>query len=119
RLRAVEALTVLGDDAGVLAVWAQAEQEGFQLTDRRLALLHHLAAVAAYRLGDEAQARALWGRALKAEPDHPLTVASIDDLDRPAGQQNGPWPLPPDAWLPIGPLNEMLRRTESATVAGR
>jgi tetratricopeptide (TPR) repeat protein len=119
RVAAAEALTILGDDAGVLAVWAQAEQEGFQLSDERLALLHHLAAVAAYRQGDEERARGLWARALKADSDHELTEANIEDLDRPAEEQTGPWPLPVDAWLPSNLLGELFRRAGRAPVAGR
>ncbi len=119
RVAAAEVLTILGDDAGVLAVWAQAEQEGFQLTDERLALLHHLAAVAEYRRGNEERARSLWARALKADPDHELTVANIDDLDRPTAEQTGPWPLPADAWLPANLVGELFRQAGRAPVAGR
>jgi tetratricopeptide (TPR) repeat protein len=82
RVTTAEALSVLGDDPGVLAVYSQAEQEGFQLHDEQLALLHHLAGMAACRLGDEERARTLWNRALRAVPGFRLTIEAIAELDR-------------------------------------
>ncbi len=119
RVKIAEALSVLGDDQGVLDVWAQAEQEGFQLADEHLAWLHHMAGVAAYRLGDEARARTLWAYALRADPEFPLTRQNIDNLDEPVGEQNGPWALPLDSYLPRALLADMLRRCRGASAAGR
>jgi tetratricopeptide (TPR) repeat protein len=112
-------LSVLGDDQTVLDVHAQAEQEGFQLTDTRLARLHHMAGVAAYRLGDEARARALWARALKAEPSFALTRQCIDDLNQPPGERNGPWATWTESFIPYTLLLDLQRRCESASIAGR
>jgi tetratricopeptide (TPR) repeat protein len=119
RVKIAEALSVLGDDQGVLDTWAQAEQEGFRLSDEHLAWLHHMAAVAAYRTGDEERARALWARALRAEPDHVATRANIDDLDQPLGQQNGPWVLHSESFIPRVLLLELVRRCRAAAPAAR
>jgi tetratricopeptide (TPR) repeat protein len=105
-----EALALLGDDAGVLAVWSGAEQEGFRLQDVHMAYLHHLAAVAAYRMGDEKRARELWARCLRAAPNFTSANECIEDLDRPVGAQNGPWPCSLEYLLSPGALGEVRRR---------
>jgi tetratricopeptide (TPR) repeat protein len=117
RVKAAEALSVLGNDQGVLDVHAQAEQEGYQLSDEHLAWLHHMAGVAAYRLGDEARARTLWASALRALPSFSITRQNIDDLDEPRGEQNGPWAVWPDSFIPRLLLEELQRHCVRASVA--
>jgi tetratricopeptide (TPR) repeat protein len=114
RLRMAEALSMLGDHEAVLKVWASAEQEGFRLADVHLAYLHHLAAVAAYRGGEEKRARELWARCLRAAPNFTPASASIDDLDQPVGRQNGPWPCPLDVLLAPATLDEITHRFRDA-----
>jgi tetratricopeptide (TPR) repeat protein len=110
RVKIAEVLSLLGDDEGVLAVWAAAEQEGFRLMDYHLAYLHHLAAVAAYRRGDERHARELWARCLRAAPNFIHASECIDDLDQPVGRQNGPYACPLEVILAATVQAEIRRR---------
>lgn len=114
RIKIAEALSLLGDNPGVLAVWAEAEQEGFRLQEIHLAYLHHLAAVAAYRGGDEKRARQLWASCLRAAPDFHHARECINDLDQPVGRQNGPWACPLDVLLSAGTIGEIVHRFGSA-----
>ena len=64
----VEALTILGDDAGVLDVFRQYEKADPDTKFLRGAVFHHLVAVAFCRLGQEDEARQHWEEALQVEP---------------------------------------------------
>ena len=91
-----EALSYLGDDDGVLAVFARAKK-GRKLDDLH-PLLHHLAAVAYARQGDGAAAKRLWARAKKL-----LALDVIKDnlanLRLPASEQHSAWPFNVTDWL--------------------
>src|SRR5207249_797126 len=90
-VKQAEALAYLGDDVGVLAMC----ERGRQLTGAEGpgddAMLYHLAAVAAYRLGREEEARTYWRSALRAVPDFELARNNVDDLKHPVGKRNAPW----------------------------
>jgi tetratricopeptide (TPR) repeat protein len=91
-----EALSYLGDDAGVLAVFAQAKK-GRKLDDLH-PLLHHLAAVAQARQGDEAAAKRLWTRAKKLLPLD-VIEENLENLRQPASQRHAPWPFNLAEWI--------------------
>jgi tetratricopeptide (TPR) repeat protein len=95
-----EAFTCLGDDEAVLEVLRSAEADGRAAAPREEALLSHLAAVAAFRLGSEDDARRQWRDARRRSPGFSLAADSLADLDRPAEDQEGPWPFPMQEVLP-------------------
>ena len=113
-----EALTYLGDDQGVLEAFEGAERmgEGGQPQDR--ALLYHLAAVAALRRGDEAQARQRWQRALKPSPGMDLAQENLADLRQPIGQRHAPWPFSFAQWVPHAAIRELASQSEAASRQG-
>jgi predicted Zn-dependent protease len=98
-LKTAEALSYLGDDQGVLDAVRGAEREGKPLLGDFDALLCHLGAVAAYRLGQEDEARQLWKKSRHYQKGFALTQANLDDLDRPAAERHAPWPFPFNNWL--------------------
>jgi tetratricopeptide (TPR) repeat protein len=101
-----EALSHLGDDSGVLDVLRAFKQTGKEAGPHE-ALLHHLAAVAAYRLGREGEAREHWKEALRQMPGLGLARDNIDDLDQPVGQRHGPWAFSIGNWIPDRTIREL------------
>jgi tetratricopeptide (TPR) repeat protein len=105
-----DTLSLLGDDAGVLAAYEKAlEDEGDEGDESdEKASLHHLAAVAAMRTGDDARARRLWQTALEKDPDFSIALDNQKDLANPVGERHAPWPFPLEKWMP-GPQLQTLR----------
>ncbi|HZR98314.1 MAG TPA: tetratricopeptide repeat protein [Chloroflexota bacterium] len=115
-----EALSYLGDDAGVLAAFAAHKRllasddtvdEAPDLTDP---LLYHLAAVAHGRLGQEQEARRLWARALERAPGLEIARSNLDDLDAPVDERHAPWPFPFYNWISRQGFNELMALVQSA-----
>jgi Flp pilus assembly protein TadD len=98
-VKQAEALSYLGDDQGVLDAFHGAERTGHLEPGLADALLCHLAAVAAMRLGDEKLAHRYWNQALKLEPGHALTRANLADLRRPVGERHAPWAFGFQNWV--------------------
>jgi tetratricopeptide (TPR) repeat protein len=98
-VKKAESFSFLGDDQGVIDAWRGAEGGGFQIVPQELALLHHLAAVAFCRQGNEAEARRLWRQSLNVRPGFFLAVQNLRDLDLPVGEKNGPWAYGLEYWL--------------------
>jgi tetratricopeptide (TPR) repeat protein len=86
-----EALTLIGDDAGVLAVVEKAGRLESGPDADSQALLHHLAAVARLHQGDERAARDQWQAALQAMPGFQPARGNLDDLKQPIGKRHAPW----------------------------
>lgn len=98
-LKQAEALSCLGDDAGVLAAFAGAQRAGLLKPPFENPLLYHLAAVAAQRLGRDADARRHWQRAGKLAPGYADVEGNLADLRLPVGQRQGAWPFGLRQWL--------------------
>src|SRR5262249_5004570 len=94
-----EALSYLGDDQGVLEVVRGREQAGGEQAPYLEAFLYHLAAVAAYRLGQEDEARGYWKQALKQVRGVGPAQANPDDLDRPVAGRHAPWAFGFSNWV--------------------
>ncbi len=108
-----ETFSYLGDDQAVLNVLRGYEEAGKEGLPVSVALLYHLAAVAACRQGREDEARDHWRRALRAQPGFDLAQTNLDDLDKPVGQQHAPWPFTLNYWLheqTLGQLAEYVER---------
>jgi tetratricopeptide (TPR) repeat protein len=103
-----ETLSYLGDDEGVLAAYRRAEQrDGRGKPLEVSAVLCHLAAVAAHRLGQTGEAQRLWRQALARSPGFALAQANLDDLRAPVEQRHAPWPWTLAYWLPGRALSEL------------
>jgi tetratricopeptide (TPR) repeat protein len=95
----VEGLTYLGDDAGVLEVYEQAQQSGELESGMTSAMFHHVVAVALARSGQLKQARQEWQRALKRSPGYALAQENLNDLKRPVGERHAPWSFHWGDWI--------------------
>lgn len=110
-IKKAEALSYMGDDQGVLEVFKEAAQTG-AMEDP---LLHHLAAVAAMRLGREDEARAHWRRALKLAPGFELAKENMEDLRQRAGQRHAPWAFMINNWVQQKTIEDLFKVVESAS----
>jgi len=107
-IKRVEALAWLGDDAGVMAMLEPAlRMTGGSGADDD-ALLHHLTAVAAFRLGREDDACNHWQAALSAVPEFEFARANLEDLKKPARDRNLPWLFSINYFLPRKVVDELM-----------
>jgi tetratricopeptide (TPR) repeat protein len=91
-----EAFAFLGDDEKVQTVYQRALAQGSHLRP----LLLHLAAVAAYRLGDEKSAWQLWQKAVNQSLPLEMARSSLAERRVPPGKRNVPWYWPFTYWFP-------------------
>lgn len=94
-VKKAEALSYLGDDAGVEEVFKEAVRAGAA----EQPFLHHLAAVAAMRAGREAEARKRWRKAIKLGPGYEPAIENLEDLESPVGERHAPWPFSFKGWV--------------------
>lgn len=111
--KVAEALSYLGDDAGVLEALRSGEREAEQLRSAG-AVLFHLAAAAELRQGREAEAKRHWKRALKLNPGLDVASENLADLDKPAEARHAPWPFALGNWV----TGQMIQRI-AAQLAGK
>jgi tetratricopeptide (TPR) repeat protein len=109
--KAAETLSVLGDSAGVLKVFeqAQAKLTEFGPPCSDAALLVHFAAAAHMERGDEAEARRLWQQALEWFPGSEFAKGNLRDLQDPVGERYGSWAVGFQVWLSLLAYDEVNR----------
>ena len=113
-----EALTFLGDDAGVLALYEQAKKAGELEPPAVDKIFYHTLAVSALKLGREKDARRFWKKALKLSPGFEWAQENLADLDRPADKRQGAWAYPFENWLLGGLATELAGALEKNRHAG-
>jgi len=103
----METLSYLGDDAGALEAYRQAqvnkEDPAFEEP-----MTHHLAGVAAMRLGQEDDARSYWKEALRLDPDFGLTKDNLANLKQPIGERDTAWAYTLNYWAPLELLQSLV-----------
>ena len=109
-VKKAEALSFLGDWAGVLEAFAQAEHRDHKLDG----LLCHLVGVAAANLGQPEAARKHWKRAIKLQVADVWAQENLADSQLPVGKQNGPWAFPVEHWIPQAVINRLIVDLERA-----
>lgn len=107
-----ETLSCLGDDQGVLDALRGAEQDVRVPSAPVTALLYHLAAASAYRLGKEDEARRYWCNVIKKEPGFSLARDNLKDLDQPVGKRHAPWAFDFNNWISDTTVREWMKRLE-------
>ena len=112
-IKKAEALSYLPDDSAVLQIAEYAEKAGALVGKYVDPLLLHLLGVAAARLGDEKKARGLWQEAIKRAPSLARVQAQLDDLDKPRGERDGPWPFTLMDWISPRQFEEFKHTLES------
>jgi tetratricopeptide (TPR) repeat protein len=108
-----EAFSYLCDDATVLQIAEQADKAGALFGDHADPILLHLAGVAAARRGDEKKAKRFWEEAVKRSPSFHRAQAQLDDLDKPPGERNGPWPFELEEWISRRAFDDLKSLTQS------
>lgn len=111
-LKKAEVFSFLGDDPAVLEVFQDAEKDPRAVAGRSIVL--HMAAAATCHLGQEAEAIALWERALELMPVLSPAMANLVDLRHPLGERHGPWVNSVDSWLPES-LQEEIKSLAAET----
>jgi len=91
RMKKMEGLSYLGDDASVQDIFQQARQAGELDQPQVNPHLFHFAAVAEARLGDLKQAKQHWEQALKLAPGLEVASENLTDARLPIGERHGPW----------------------------
>ena len=114
-----ETLAYLGEDQALLEVYRRAEAYGYHKPPFANPLLHHLAAVAALRLGHEKQARDLWRQALKLNSNFALARANLADLQQPVEKRHAPWPFPLSQWVAQQILEDTRKQWQRARESRR
>ncbi len=117
-VKKAEAMSYLGDDQGVLDVFASAKQTGHLESPLADPQLYHWAAVAAMRLGREKEARRYWQQAKKLAPNFKVVQENLDDLDRPIGERHAPWPFALVNWVGRQALVAMVKQIEKSRGRG-
>jgi tetratricopeptide (TPR) repeat protein len=105
-----EALAILGDDAGLLALYEQAKKAGELEPPFVDEVFYHLLAVSALNLGREKDARRFWKKSMKLSPNFDWAQENLADLNRPSDKRQGAWAFPFENWL-LGDLAIDLART--------
>ncbi|MGH9770028.1 MAG: tetratricopeptide repeat protein [Blastocatellia bacterium] len=104
-IKKAEALSFLGDDAGVLDILPEVEEEERRFTlPSAAALVFHFAAVATLRLklfekAAEKEAKRLWEHAEELWAELELAVDNLEDLQNPIDERHGPWPFHLQDWV--------------------
>lgn len=112
-VKQAEALAWLGDDAGVLEVFERGRKLAQGQSPQDDALLFHLAAVAAYRLDQKAEANRHWQAALRAVPRFELAQSNLDDLAKPVAERNAPWYYPLQYFVARNLIDGLLRQVKA------
>jgi tetratricopeptide (TPR) repeat protein len=113
-VKKAEALSCLGDDQGVLDALRAAQASEEESPPVHDALLHHLGAVAAYRLGREDEAREHWRDALRRMPGFDPARENLADLDRPPGERHAPWYYSMEQWISAKVIDGLLAHVKVA-----
>lgn len=109
-----EVFALEGQDDAVLEVFRRSEAAcDFDAeAPYNVALLHHLAAVAAARQGHERQAHRYWKRALQSDPEFDLAADNLADLSLPVSRRQGPWPYTIAQWLPEPAMERLAKQVD-------
>ncbi len=95
-VKQAEAFAFIGDDAQVWAAYERAKNKSKDLPP----LLFHLAAAAAYRLGNEKSAWQLWRQAVKLQPSFELAQECLAERSLPVSERDIPWYWSFPYWFP-------------------
>ncbi|MGH9751708.1 MAG: tetratricopeptide repeat protein [Blastocatellia bacterium] len=114
----IEALSYLGDDDGVVAVFNQARESAHRDALKHTPEVFHLTAVAEMRLGNEEGARKLWRQTLEISPGSELAQANLEDLNKPVAERHAPWPFSHENWMPRQQVDDLVEEIKSASKRG-
>ncbi len=111
-IKKIEAFTFIGDDQTVIAVYNAAVKA--TKASRLDNFGKHLAAYAYYRLGDEKEARKLWKKIPKHDPNFDYAADNLEELELPEDERDIVG-MPLDSWLPKRFIDELMQESISIT----
>ena len=109
-VKTAEALSYLGDDAGVLSAVESARKVSNKGSPAQLGVAEHLAAVALYRVGREPEARSCWRQAIEYNPSLTAARQNLEELGKPLNERDAGWAFPTPVWVSIAAMEEYVRR---------
>lgn len=112
-----EALISVGDDAGILELYEQAQQTHNWDETTASSMFLHLVAVAMARTGQVQAARQKWQWVLQQQPHFSLARDNLDDLKQPLELQQGAWPFDLPYWAPKAVLEDLTQVIPNDNVA--
>lgn len=114
-----EALSYLCDDAGILELARQAEQDKITIDDYTDPLFLHLSANAMAQLGNEKGAKTLWQQTLKRFPYFYHAKKNLADFEKPLDQREGAWPFELSEWFPPALFKELEKALDELGSVGK
>ncbi|MGF1536997.1 MAG: tetratricopeptide repeat protein [Elainellaceae cyanobacterium] len=108
----VEGLSYLADDAGVVAVWEEAQKDGIVETPGA-AMFHHLSAVALARTGDTKRAISQWKKVSSRQEIAVIAQENLTDIRRAVSKRHGAWPFDWNQWLTTAATVELKQSLEA------
>jgi tetratricopeptide (TPR) repeat protein len=109
---ALEIWAWLGDDTMVTQLY-EAHRD-MPAVDHSL-MIHHMAAASYAFLGDVKQAKKLWRKAHKLDPNIEIVNENLDDLQQPLGQRHGPWHFESTEWFPTEWAKKIVKALSAPT----
>jgi len=96
-IKKAEALSFIGDDAGVLALIAQAKNA--RELDQWNEMVWHWCAAAEYRKGNISKARSYWKKCTELAPYFELARTNLDELKKPEHERISPQVFSLEHWI--------------------
>ncbi|MGC1374843.1 MAG: tetratricopeptide repeat protein [Anaerolineales bacterium] len=112
-IKKIEALGFIADDEGVLSMLEQAKQAGE--LDELNAQTWHWCAVAEYRRGNIAQARAHWQECLKLSPSFEFASDNLEEMKKPVHERICPQVFTSNLWLSRKTLEGLVNTVQRTT----
>lgn len=106
-VKKAEALSLLGDDCGVLELWRAGSPTLERMAPDEAALFCHYSAVALFRMGHEHEGLKAWRLALQRLPSLHIADDNLRDSELAAHERHGPWPFGIETVMPKSVLLEL------------
>ncbi|MGK7891059.1 MAG: tetratricopeptide repeat protein [Leptolyngbyaceae cyanobacterium] len=117
-MKKMEALSYLGDDEQVLAIYRQAQAAG-AIEEGSNDYLFHLAAAAMARLGQLGDARAIWKGILERSPQFSFARENLDDSNQPSALRHGAWSFAFNQWIGPSVINDWVHQIQDSKVLAK
>ncbi len=101
-IKQAEALSYLGDNSGVIAIYENTDPKNY------IPLLQHLAAVAYVNQGEAKKAVQIWQEILQESPGYELAQQNLANHKKLPSQRHPAWAFPVTNWITSAMVTELL-----------